>query len=130
MKYHNLHIDTNGTFEKFDGISKLLGLEPLPDDKENKFAEPYNLWTYQVVTADEDEYFDFINKFLDILEPNFVELEILGIKKGNILFWLMYEYDQQCAMGFHPQEMKRLGESGIHLNFDCFQIRTDESTNA
>jgi len=130
MKYHNLYIDTDGTFEKFDKISKLFRLEPMPVDKEIKFAKPYSLWTYQVVTADEDEYFDFINKFLDILEPKFADLEILGVKRDNILFWLIYEYDQQCAMEFHSQEMKRLGESGIHLNIDCFQLSTDESTNA
>lgn len=130
MKYHRLHIDTDGTFEKFDKISKLLRLEPMPVDKEIKFDEPYSLWTYEVITADEDEYFDFINKFLDILEPKFADLEILGVNRDDILFWIMYEYNQQCAMEFHPQEMKRLGESGIHLNIDCFQLKENESTNA
>ncbi len=121
MKYHRLYIDTDGTIETYDKITKLLGLEPSEIDKKSKFGQPYSLWTYEVVTDDEDAYFDFINKFLDILEPRFSELETLGVTKDNILFWLLYEYDQQCAMEFHPQEMKRIGESGIHLNIDCWQ---------
>jgi len=130
MKYYRLHIDTDGTFDQYDKISKLLGLEPMPVDKESKFGEPYSLWTYRVDTTDEDDYFDFINKFLDILEPKFADLEMLGIKRDDILFWLLYEYDQQCAMEFHPKEMMRIGNCGIHLNIDCWQLSNDESTNA
>lgn len=80
------------------------------------------MWTYTVDTDDEEPYFDFINKFLDILEPKFNELNELGIDKSNITFWLLYEYDQQCGLEFHPQEMKRLGESGIVLCIDCWQL--------
>src|SRR5437764_1964480 len=115
MKYHRLHIDTDGTIETYDKITNLLGIEPSAIDKNSKFWQPYDLWTYEVDTNDEDDYFDFINKFLDIIEPKFSDLENLGVTRDKILFWLHYEYDQQCAMEFHPQEMKRLGESGIHL---------------
>ncbi len=111
----------------FDKVSKILGLEPMNDGKESKFAKPYSLWTYQVIKTDEDENFDFINEFLDILEPKFTNLELIGIKREDILFWFKYEYYYQCAMEFHPQELKRLGESGIYLNIDCFQSNTDKS---
>ena len=40
------------------------------------------------------------------------------------------EYDQQCGMEFHPQEMVRLGQNGIHLNIDCWTNSTEESTTA
>ena len=43
----------------------------------------------------------------------------------KILFWMLYEYDQQCSMEFHSQEMKRLGESGIHLNIDYWTNNTE-----
>ena len=124
MKYHRLHIDLDGTVETYNKITQLLELEPATIDMDSKFGQTYSLWTYEVDINDEDEYFDFINTFLDILEPKFTALEELGVKKNNILFWLIYEYDQQCAMEFHPQEMKRLGESDIHLNIDCWAIKS------
>ncbi len=129
MKYHHLNISTDGTIETYNKITRLLNLKPKEIDKEFKFGEPYSIWTYEVETRDEDDYFDFINKFLDILEPKFGDLEKIGVTKNDILFWLLYEYDQQCAMEFHPQEMKRLGVSGIHLNIDCWPLNT-KSTNA
>ena len=125
MKYYRLHIYTDGTFDQYNKISKLLGLEPMPVDRESKFGKPYSLWTYSIDTTVENDCFDFINKFLDILEPKFADIEILGIKRDDILFWLLYEYDQQCAMEFHPQEMMRIGDSGIHLNIDCWQPSKD-----
>lgn len=93
-------------------------------DLEND-SNPYVLWTYSVDESELDEYYDFINSFLDILEPKFRDLEKLGVTKDNILFWLLYEYDQQCAMEFHPNEMVRLGQYGIHLNIDCWQKSTE-----
>ncbi len=130
MKYHRLHIDTDGTVDTYNKITQLLGLQPTPVDTESKFANAYSLWTYEVDTDQDDDYFDFINKFLDILDPKFADLEKLGVTKENILFWLLYEYDQQCAMEFHPQEMARLGQSGIHLNIDCWPLTVEKSTTA
>jgi hypothetical protein len=130
MKIYRLHIDTDGTIENYNNITKLLGVEPTPIDNESKFRKPFDLWTYEVEENDEDEYFDFINKFVDLLEPKFSDLENIGVTKDKILFWLLYKYDQQCAMEFHPDEMKRLGENGIHLNIDCWQLSQEESTTA
>jgi hypothetical protein len=53
-----------------------------------------------VTETDTDPYFDFINSFLDLLEPKFADLEKLGVTKDKILFWLLYEYDQQCGWNF------------------------------
>lgn len=127
MKYHRLHIDTDGTFESYNKITKILGLKPAQIDMECSFGQPYGLWTYEVDT--EDEYFDFINQFLDILEPKFVELKKIGVNKDDILFWLNYEFDQQCSLEFHPQDMMRLAKNDIHLNIDCFPLKKDKSTN-
>ena len=117
MKYHILSITTDSTEETYNRISNLLGLEPKAVDKNTKDDSLYSLWEYEVITNEEDEYFNFINNFLDILNPKLIDLEKLGVIKENILFWLLYEYNQQCAMEFNPQEIKRLGESGIHLNY-------------
>lgn len=114
MKFHNLHITTKN-IETYQKVTSLLGVIPALE------TEDCNLWTYQVVTDEHNDYFDFINVFLELLEPNFERLKILGIDKEDILFWLFYEYDQQCAMGFSAKELKRLGESGISLNVDCIQ---------
>lgn len=74
---------------------------------------------------------DFINVLLDILEPNFSKLKVLGIEKHDILLWLVYEYQHQCAMSFHPEEMERLGKSGIALNIDCHErLKKNKNTNA
>jgi len=126
MKYHRLHIDTDGTKDNYDAISKVLGIQ-LPDPiPVGKFDDnPFDLWTYEVNVPDEDPYYDFINKFLDIIEPKYTDLEKLGVTKDKIIFWLVYEYYAQCSMSFDPQEMKRLGESGIALNIDCYS-RTEE----
>ena len=116
MKFHNLYINTDGTFETYQKITTLLNVNPKPEGQE------FDLWTYQVITDEEhDNYFDFINHFLDMIEPNFEKLEILGVKREDITIWLFYEYTEQCAMEFNAQEMKRLGESGIPLNIDCIR---------
>ncbi|WP_276380382.1 hypothetical protein [Flavobacterium sp. H4147] len=114
MKFHNLYIHTNGSSEIYQKITDLLAVMPQEEGE-------FDIWTYQIVTHEEDDYFDFINAFLDLLEPNFEKLENLNIGKEDITIWLFYEYDQQCSMSFNSQEMKRLGESGIAFNVDCIQ---------
>jgi hypothetical protein len=115
MKFHNLYITTN-TFETYQKVTSLLNITPV------KETSDFSLWTYQAVENEEDDgYFDFVNKFLDILEPNFERLKVLGIEKNDILIWQFYEYDKQCSMSFNPQELKRFGESGISFNIDCIQ---------
>jgi len=121
MNYYRLHITTDGTADNYNEISKVLGIQPtdFPKGKFNK--NPFDLWTYCVDETDDGPYYDFINKFLDILDPKFADLEKLGVTRDKITFWRVYEYDQQCGMEYHPQEMKRLGESGIVMCIDCYQ---------
>jgi hypothetical protein len=125
MKYHRLHIETDGTVDNYNEISRLLCVQPTDFPKSKFNDNPFDTWTYTVDIADEEPYYDFINRFLDILEPKFSDLEKLGVTKDKIIFWLVYEYYAQCSISFDPHEMKRLGESGIALNIDC-HARTDE----
>lgn len=115
MKFHDLNIATDGTFGTYQKITNLLKVIP----KEEK--EEFSIWTYQIVTNENDEYFDFVNVFLDLLQPNFEALKNLGINIEDINIWLFYEYNKQCSMSFKAQEMKRLGESGISFNIDCIE---------
>jgi hypothetical protein len=116
MKYHNLYINTSNEII-YHKVSKLLN--KLPKEHENEIE--FNLWMYQVVTEDDKPYFDFINNFLDFIEPNLKALKDLGIDISDITIWLVYEYEHQCAMEFNPQEMKRLGDSGIVFCIDCLK---------
>lgn len=118
MKYYRLDISSDS--KTYPLISEILGVTPLEFDTT---SENYNLWCYGVEENEEDEtpYLDFINLFLDILEPKFTELQNIGIQREDITIWKIYVYDMQCAMEFTPQEMKRLGENGITLCIDCFQ---------
>ncbi|TGE28956.1 hypothetical protein [Hymenobacter metallicola] len=123
MKYHQLFIDCNSP-ETYAAVTLLLGVEPLVN-RPSKWSPNVNeTWHFQVETSDQDPPFDFINTFLDLLEGNYDALAALGIQRTNILFWLVYEYDQQCAMEFYPLEMERLGKNGIHLNIDCYPTKT------
>lgn|SRR5690606_2665143 len=117
MKYYRLYIDSDS--KTYPLISEILGVKPLEFDKEDE----NRTWCYGIEENEDDElpYLDFINIFLDILEPKFTELQNIGIQRENITIWKIYGYDMQCAMEFTPQEMKRLGENGITFCIDCFQ---------
>jgi hypothetical protein len=127
MKYHRLHINTDNKAETFNEITKILGCQPTMFESKRNPNDKYGTWTYSVDENEKEEGpgYDFINKFLDIIEPKFNELEKLGIKRSDIVFWFTYEYLHQCSMEFHPQEMKRLGDSGVVMSIDCFQKKTN-----
>jgi len=127
MKYYQLFIDTANNFETHNSVTKLLDIQPTEMEKDNNSAERYSSWMHMVTETESDPNFDFINSFLDLLEPAFADLEKLGVTKDKISFWMLYEYDQQCGMEFHPQEMTRLGQSGIHLNIDCWAENNEKS---
>jgi hypothetical protein len=131
MVYHRLNIHTDDTAETYNKISELLGIIPTEFENDKGSENEYSVWLYEVSTTDEEPYFDFINNFLDILDSKFTKLVDLGVEKSAISFWYLYEYDQQCSMEFRPEEMKRLGESGITLCIDCWAKPTaEESTTA
>lgn len=121
MKYYRLYINCKNIFENYSKITEILGVNPTEIQLDKSSNDIDSLWTYCVDQEDEGVYYDFINNFLDIIEPNFKELKKIGIKKKDITFWLNYEYNKQCGIEFHPKEMKRLGKSGIVLCIDCWE---------
>lgn len=115
--YYRLWIATDGQSEAYNSISEILGI--LPDDIEDESNN--NIWIYTKEQTETDAYFDFINEFLDLLEPNFPKLEDLGISCSDISIWKFYGYDQQCNMEFDPQRLKRLGDNYITLCISCWE---------
>lgn len=126
MVYQNLQIYTHDSQEIYTKISEILGVEPaeFPEDKGTE--KEFSLWTYCHDQHENDPYFDFINHFLDILEPKLDQLKALGINSDDITYWYLYEFDKQCAMEFEPEDMKRLGKNGIALCIDCWPVEEDD----
>ncbi len=120
MKYYQLFIDFEESWNTFDSISNLLNVTPEKHSKNrlDKSDIP-STWFYQIEVDEEIECFDFVNNFLGLIEPNIESLSKLGIKTENMLIWLVYEYTEQCSLSFNSQELKRLGQSGISFNIDC-----------
>jgi hypothetical protein len=69
-------------------VSTILNCKPT-----RKYLIPW--WLLEVEEEDNDEYFDFINKFLDILDGKYEMLQAIGIAKDMINVWLLYKYDGQ-----------------------------------
>ena len=128
MKYYNLYINFKDSSDTYHAITEIFGVKPTEQAPSKFETNQFDSWWHQVVENEADSTFDFINVFLDMIEPNLDKLAVLGIKKSDILFWLVNEYDKQCSMEFHPQEMKRLGESGIGFNIDCFELKEKQKT--
>ncbi|MFD1186069.1 hypothetical protein [Pontibacter rugosus] len=124
MKYCNLYIDFAPSWVTYDKLTNILGQTPNKHEK-TKFetSDEPSTWWLQLVEDEGDSNADSINFFLDILEPNFDKLEMLDIKRENILIWLVYEYQYQCALSFIPNELERLGRNGITLNIDCHETK-------
>ena len=119
MNYYRFDIQTENDISKYNAITNLLQLSPKKVNQKDDFA--YSIWTYEIEINGKDKPYDFINNFLDILEPKFEELVKIQIDKDDITFWFLYEYDQQCNMEFNPREMKRLGENEITLCVSCWE---------
>lgn len=113
--YYSLRIDVDEAY--YQRVSDLLNIKP----------ETYEFgWIYEVEAIDENEYFDFVNEFLDILQGKYTQLAALGIQKEDISIWMVYGYEGQCDMEFDPEWLKRLGENGIKLCVSCYDTDGDD----
>lgn len=118
--YDSLQINFTPSNETYDLITEIIGVKPTDRGFEKIRQESPNTWTYQVIEEQNDPFYDFINRFLDLLENKYDKLAEIGIKRSDISFWYLYEYDQQCNMEFDPTRLKRLGENGITLCISCW----------
>lgn len=116
MNFYRLHIHTKSEYI-YSRVTEILSVSP----SFYRQNEINTLWIYAIDERDEDDYIDYINIFLNLLTPNFLKLEELGIQRSDISIWRIYEYEHQCSMEITPQIMKRLGDAGITLCIDCYQ---------
>lgn len=108
---YNLRILCSSDEQK-EKVSKLLSVKPT--------KQMGNTWSLEVEERESDEYFDFINHFLDILEGKYEQLESIEISREDISLWFLYEYENQCNMEFLPNDLKRLGNNGISFCISCW----------
>jgi hypothetical protein len=116
--YYILEINFEPNVSIFNSLTTLLGVAP----SNNSYDFSNNIptcWKHEIIEKS-DEYFDFINIFLDILETKYEDLEKLNIIRSDITIWMHYEYDQQCNMEFDPIRLKRLGDNEITLCISCW----------
>lgn len=99
------------TDEQVRKVSSILNREP---------AEPMGNTWLEVEEKKGDEYFDFINQFLDILEGKYEQLQSVGVHREDISVWFLYQYEDQCNMEFLPSDLKRLGTNRISLCISCW----------
>lgn len=108
---YNLRISCSSD-RQIEKVSNLLSVKP------NK--QMGNIWCLEVEEQESEEYFDFINHFLDILEGKYEQLESIKISREDISLWFLYEYEDQCNMEFLSNNLKRLGGNGISLCVSCW----------
>lgn len=77
-------------------------------------------WELLTVEQDQEDYQDFINFFLAILDGKYEQLEEIGVMRENINILATYEYNGQCNTEFTPEEMLKLGSNGIALGVTCW----------
>lgn len=100
------------TLEQLYQVSELLNIKPTKLEG--------HVWHLEVEEGENDEYFDFINYFLDIIEGKLTQLESVEVLKSDISIWFLYQYLDQCNMNFLAKDLKRLGNNGIDLCVSCW----------
>jgi len=122
MKYYNLYIHFEPSWDTYNRITEIIGQQP-QEYKQSHFEKSNipSTWWIQLNQDEEDSPIDFINVFMDLLEPNFEKLNEIGIRNNDIVIWLVYEYDKQCSMEFDSEELERIGRNSITLCIDCLE---------
>lgn len=122
MKYFNLYIHFEPSWDTYNCITEIIGQQP--QEYKQPHFEKSNIpstWWIQLNQDEEVSPIDFINVFMDLLEPNFEKLNEIEIRNNDIVIWLVYEYDKQCSMEFDSEELERIGRNSITLCIDCLE---------
>lgn len=116
MRYF-FSLQISASSEQADRITNILGVVP---------NHPLVSWGYKLIVKD-NTYTNFIDIFLGILEGRYEKLQDIGITKDDITIWMIYEYEEQCNMEFTPNDMKRLGDSGVTFCISCYKSSNSKS---
>lgn len=109
------NLDIAAPSDKIDIINEILGV------RENKGR---SYWSYQIIQGDELLNISertVVLHFLKLLEGKYQLLKEVGIERSDITIWMVYEYDEQCNMEFHPEDTLLLGQNEIVLCISCYQ---------
>ncbi len=116
MKYHySLKIETKSP-EISQKLNSIFQVEGSPIKTE---------WEYATIENEDDPYHDFIALFSNMIIENRDDLLRLGIKEDDISVWMLYEYENQCNMEFHPEQLGKLAKAGVTFCISCWE--NDES---
>lgn len=81
------------------------------------------LFYWEIAIEENSENFsESINYFLNLIEKSINKLNTIGVHNEDISIWYLYEYNEQCNMEFHPEDLKRMGSLGITLCISCWKI--------
>lgn len=92
----------------------------------NNISIHNNVLQFEVIETEEEDYFDFINTFLHILDGKYNEMESIWITRKDITFWHYGKYVNQCNFELSPERMKKLGENDIDLCLSFMDISWNE----
>lgn len=101
--------------ETFELINQLLGVK----------THTNSFWELQFTQNENDKYYNYFDYFLSVLDGKYDQLEMIGVNRDDISFWLLYEYDGQCNLEFNPTDMQRMGKEGITLCISCWEGNND-----
>ncbi|MEZ0450778.1 hypothetical protein ABTW24_04135 [Sphingobacterium thalpophilum] len=107
--YYELQINCN--IEEKQKIETILG----------KSGRDFQKNWYLTIEENSSDYSNALDKFASIIEANLILLKEIGIMEDQIIFWYMYEYEQQCNMEFKPKIMKQIGNLGVVLCISCWE---------
>jgi hypothetical protein len=77
-------------------------------------------WGIEIQKGNEDN-FDFIRHFTELLESKAEVLKSLSVSTNDISLWLLYEYENQCNLEFSPDQLSGLASKKIALCISCWE---------
>jgi hypothetical protein len=108
----SLKINTNELSR--ENLESIIGL---------KSNTEFSTWEYEFeYNRESDEYINFIQYFMDVVEDKLPILDSLGVKREEITIWMLFAYEFQCNMEFDSDDLLRLGRNGIKLCITCYDV--------
>jgi len=108
--YYSLRINSNDKVI-YDSLTKSFG-------EGGEMAD--GSWGIEIEKGDEDN-FDFIRHFTELLESKAEVLKTLSVSADDISLWLLYKYEGQCNLEFTPEQLSSLASKKIALCISCWE---------
>lgn len=79
------------------------------------------VWVTEVSESEIDPPFDYVNEFLGVLDGKYEALDAIGVKRGDIEIWVLYEFRNECNFELSSTNMEKLGRNGLSFCLSCWQ---------